>query len=315
MKNILITGGAGMIGSNLSSELVNLGYNVIVLDDFSSGLDINIPSTVTLIRGSVTDDLLLTDIFAKYKISYIFHLAALFANQNSVDHPEKDLDINGLGTLKMLRYANKQYELGNLERFFYASSSCVYGGQGGALNEESEFHLETPYAITKLLGEYYSNYFHHLYRLPITIFRFFNSYGPGELPGKYRNVIPNFIQSALLGNTLFITGDGKETRDFTFIGDTIRGIILAMNSSNTIGKTYNIATGKETTILELAQLIIELTNSSSTIEFKERRNWDNTLNRKGDVTLLSTDVGYCASTDLRIGLIKTIDWIKSATNQ
>jgi len=314
MKKVLITGGAGMIGSNLSQKLLNLDYKVYILDDFSSGLEINIPTGVQLIKATVTDKYYLQNIFKEHQFNIVFHLAALFANQNSVDHPEKDLEVNGIGTLNILQESLRLYQMGVLQRFIYASSSCVYGGQGGFLIENAPKNLETPYAITKLLGEYYCDYFQSMYRLPTTTYRFFNSYGPGELPGKYRNVIPNFIEKALKNETLFITGDGQETRDFTFINDTIHGLVLGLNSETAIGKTYNIATGKETTIIELAKTIIRLTNSSSTIEFKPRRDWDHTLTRCGNIDLIKEDLGYHPSVELESGLIETIQWIKKYSN-
>lgn len=315
MKKVLITGGAGMIGSNLSRELLRLNYEVFIIDDFSSGLEINIPKGVQLIKETITDKGRVKTLFKEYHFNIVFHLAALFANQNSVDHPEKDLEVNGMGTLNILQESLQLYQMGFLHRFIYASSSCVYGGQSGFLTEDSAKNLETPYAITKLLGEYYCNYFRSLYRLPITTYRFFNSYGPGELPGKYRNVIPNFIEKALKNENLSITGNGKETRDFTFINDTINGLILGLNSENALGKTYNIATGKETTIINLAETIIRLTNSKSLIEFKPRREWDHTSTRCGNIDLIKEDLGYVPTVDLENGLIETIQWIKKYWNK
>lgn len=300
-----------MIGSRLSTKLLDKGYSMVILDDFSSGLSINIDRRSKIIRGSIDDSKLLNDIFNQYRFKYIFHLAALFANQNSVDHPEKDLQINGMGTLRILEKANEAYKQGIMSRFFYASSSCIYGGmQKGSIAETNPKHLETPYAITKLLGEYYTTYYNEMYALPFTTFRFFNSYGPGELPGRYRNVIPNFIHKALKNDLISITGTGNETRDFTFIDDTVKGILLSMQSEKAIGKTYNIATGRETRIIDLAQKIIELTGSKSEIVFEPKRAWDKTSRRCGDISLIKNDLGYHAATSLEEGLGATINWLK-----
>jgi len=151
-------------------------------------------------------------IYNKEKPDYVFHLAAHFANQNSVDNPEYDLMANGMGILKVLRYA----QLIDVKRFVYSSSGCgVYGLDSKMPFEEHDvsISLHTPCQVTKLIGELYTNYFHNLYGLPIVNARFFNVFGPGEVPGMYRNVIPNFFYWAMCGQALPITDDGTETRD------------------------------------------------------------------------------------------------------
>ncbi|MEM3703000.1 MAG: NAD-dependent epimerase/dehydratase family protein, partial [Candidatus Bathyarchaeia archaeon] len=187
-KRVLITGGAGCIGSNLVKALAKTEpEKIIVLDDFSASHRWNLPNhpEISVINGSVLNEENLKTAFAE-KPQYVFHLAAHFANQNSVDHPETDLMVNGLGTLKVLEYAH----LTRVERFVYASSGCsVYGSQAPLPLKEDfvSLHLDTPYQIHKLLGELYCNYFHDYYGLPVAIARYFNVYGPGEVPGKYRN--------------------------------------------------------------------------------------------------------------------------------
>ena len=140
--------------------------------------------------------------------THIYHLAAFFANQNSVDYPERDLHVNGMGTLKLLEYAS----IASVDRFVYASSGCsIYGSEAPLpLREEYvSMHLTSPYQITKMLGELYCNFFSHHHGMKIAITRFFNSYGPGEVPGQYRNVIPNFVYWAMNGHPLPITGTGR----------------------------------------------------------------------------------------------------------
>ena len=193
-KVVLVTGGAGCVGSNLCKKLAELNAkNVIILDDLSSAYEWNIPNAknIKFIKGSILDDEMLKRAF-KEKPDYVFHLAAHFANQNSVDNPETDLMVNGIGTLKVLQYAH----ITGVERFVYSSSGCgVYGLESKMPFEEHDISikLHTPYQVTKLLGELYTNYFHNLYDLPIVNARFFNVFGPGEVPGRYRNVIPNFF--------------------------------------------------------------------------------------------------------------------------
>ncbi|MHA1274693.1 MAG: NAD-dependent epimerase/dehydratase family protein, partial [Promethearchaeota archaeon] len=271
-KKVLITGGAGAIGSNLTQRISELGAKlVIVLDDLSSSYKWNIPdaSNVIFVKGSVTDDVVLKRVFQE-EPEYVFHLAAFFANQNSVDYPERDINVNGLGTLKVLEYAN----MCKVERFIYASSGCsIYGSQAPLpLKEEfMSMHLSTPYQITKMLGELYCNFFHHHYGLKVVKTRFFNSYGPREVPGQYRNVIPNFIYWGMKGEVLPITGTGDETRDFTFVGDLIDGLLRAGYFEEAIGEEFNLASGKETRIIDLAKMINDIVGNKAGVKFVSRR--------------------------------------------
>ena len=193
-RSSLITGGAGCIGSNLTKALLKAeAAKIIVLDDLSSAEKWNIPVAphIIFIQGSILDDEALKRAFSE-KLDFVFHLAAHFANQNSVDNPETDLMVNGLGTLKLLQYSH----LTRVPRFVFASSGCsVYGSQAPLPLKEDfvSLHLDTPYQITKLLGELYCNFFYNYYDLPVAITRYFNVYDPGEIPDTYRNVIPNFI--------------------------------------------------------------------------------------------------------------------------
>jgi len=197
-KNVLITGGAGCVGSNLTKALIQAeASKIIVLDDLSAAEKWNIPvaPSVVFVEGSILDEEVLKRSFSM-RPDYVFHLAAHFANQNSVDNPETDLDVNGLGTIKVLEYSN----LVKVSRFVFASSGCsVYGSQAPLPLKEDyvSLHLDTPYQITKLLGELYCNFFYNQYGLPVAIARYFNVFGPGEIPGAYRNVTPNFIYWAL----------------------------------------------------------------------------------------------------------------------
>ncbi len=308
-NNILVTGGAGAIGSSLVRTLCKTRKNkIIVIDDLSSGYLENLPQVPNLefINASILDINALNDIFSR-KISLVFHLAANFANQNSVDFPEKDLQTNGLGTLRLLEYAHTH----KVKRFIYSSSSCVYGNRNEKLSERcKEYSLDTPYAITKLLGEHYVTYFHEHHKLPTVIVRYFNTYGPGEFPGKYRNVIPNFFFRSLQKLPLIITGTGEETRDFNFISSSVEGTLLAAESPKAIGKTYNLASGIETKIVTLARMINEITGNPTPIQFTEKRSWDSVKKRLADVSLARKDLGYKPIVPLKEGLQKTYLWLK-----
>src|SRR4030067_855682 len=245
-KVVLVTGGAGCIGSNLCKKFVELNAKkVVILDDLSSACEWNIPKAknIQFIRGSILDEEILKCAF-KEKPEFVFHLAAHFANQNSVDNPEIDLMVNGIGTLKVLQYAH----LLDVKRFVFSStSSGIYDLESKMPFEEHEISisLHTPYQVNKLLGELYTNYFHNLYSLPTVNARFFNVYGPAEVPGRYRNVIPNFFFWALNGQKLPITGDGNETRDWTYVDDIINGLLAMGIRDEAIGETINLGSGKE----------------------------------------------------------------------
>lgn len=310
-KNILVTGGAGAIGTNLCAALSDAGAKlVIILDDLSSGYTWNIPQrkNIMFVQGCITDDVMLKRVFFEQP-QYVFHLAAFFANQNSVDYPEKDLKVNGLGTLKLLEYSlfNK------VERFIYASSGCSIYGSSAPLPLKEEFismNLSTPYQITKMLGELYCNFFYNHYGLKIVKPRFFNSYGPGEVPGQYRNVIPNFIYWAMRGEVLPITGTGEETRDFTYVGDLVDGLLRAGFYESAVGQEFNLASGKETRIIDLANMINEAVGNKAGIKFVEKRKWDTKNRLLASVERAKKLIGYEPRTGFKEGLLKTIQWFK-----
>lgn len=315
-KTILITGGAGCIGSNLIRALVRTQpARILVLDDLSATEAWNIPAAagVQFIRGTVLDDELLRHAFAE-RPAFVFHLAALFANQNSIEHPESDLLVNGLGTLKVLQYA----QVAQAERVIYASSGCsVYGNQAPLPLREDfvSIDLDTPYQITKLLGELYCNFFRNYYGLATVRARFFNVYGPGEIPGRYRNVIPNFIYWAMKDQALPITGSGEETRDFTFVEDIVDGLLRAGETPQAVGEAFNLASGRETTVLSLAHQINELVGNRAGVTFTARRKWDTHTRRCASVEKAKALIGYEPRTEARVGLERTVDWFRANWNR
>lgn len=308
-KKVLITGGAGCIGSNLTCALLRGDVKkVFVVDDLSSSERWNVPGdpNVVFIHGSILDEEVLKTAFSQ-KPDYVFHLAAHFANQNSVDHPEADLMVNGLGTLRVLQYSS----LAKVEKFFFASSGCsVYGSQAPLpLKEDfASLHLDTPYQITKLLGELYCNFFYNYYDLPVVIGRFFNVYGPGEVPGRYRNVIPNFIYWALHHHPLPITGTGEETRDFTFVEDIIDGTLRAGVIPEAVGEAINLASETETKVIDIARIINELAGGNG-VNFVKRRSWDKITRRIASIEKARKILGYNPKTEIKEGIKRTLDWI------
>lgn len=279
-KSILVTGGAGGIGSNLIialSILVGDHGKITVLDNLSS-IKIKNPwnilplKNVQFVLGDIRSDIDLKRVF-KNNPSMVFHLAAFFANQNSVDYPELSAEVDVIGQIKLLEYSR----LAKIDRFIYASSGCAIYGSYAEMPLKEDFismHLTTPYQINKMTGEMYCNYYGHNYDMNIVNCRFFNSYGPGEVPGQYRNVIPNFIYWAMNGKSLPITGTGEETRDFTYVLDLVQGLVRSGFYESAIGQNFNLAAGSEKTIIDLALMVNESTKNKAPIEYLPKRKWD-----------------------------------------
>ena len=314
-KTVLVTGGAGAIGSNLSCRLAELGAQVVIIDDLSSSERWNIPSLpgVLFVEGDILDEVTLKRVYLEQP-NIVFHLAAFFANQNSVDSPERDLMVNGMGTLRLLEYS----VLTGVGRLVYASSGCSIYGSAAPLPLKEEFmsmHLSTPYQITKMLGELYCNFFHNHYGLKVVKPRFFNSYGPGEVPGQYRNVIPNFIFWAMKGMPLPITGTGEETRDFTYVDDIVDGLLRAGTMKGAVGQEFNLGSGKETRIIDLARMINSKIGNKSGIQHVRRRNWDTKDRLLASIEKAREIIGYEPAVPFEEGLHKTIQWFRDNWDQ
>ena len=309
-KTVIITGGAGCIGSNLTKALIAAeAAKITVIDDLSAAARWNIPThpSVTFIEGSILNDEVLKRAFSQ-KVNYVFHLAAHFANQNSVDNPETDLLVNGQGTIKVLQYSH----LAKVTRLVFASSGCsVYGSQAPLPLKEDfvSLHLDTPYQITKLLGELYCNFFNNYYGLPVAIARYFNVYGPGEIPGAYRNVIPNFIWWALHNKPLPITGTGEETRDFTFVDNIVDGTLRLGIVPEAVGDAFNLASETETRVIDIANMVNSITGNKYGIEFIARRDWDQITRRRASITKANEILGYQSKMDISDGVKRVYDWI------
>lgn len=306
---VLITGGAGCIGTNLAKSLLKLGVGrVILLDDLSSAYEWNIPqdNRIVFVKGSILDDEILKRVF-KEEPAYVFHLAAHFANQNSVDNPETDLMVNGMGILKVLQYA----QLTKVKRFVYSSSGCgVYGLNSRMPFEEHDvsISLHTPYQVTKLLGELYTNYFYNLYELPIVNARFFNVFGPGEVPGKYRNVIPNFMYWAMNKMPLPITGDGTETRDWTYVDDIVDGLLAMGAKEKAIGQAFNLGSGKEHRVIDMANLVNQITGNPAGIKYVPRRDWDVKTHLLSSIEKAKSVLGYQPRKSFEDGVKSVHGW-------
>ena len=283
-KTVLIIGGAGAVGSQLTNKLTKICKKVIVLDNLSSGYTclLRREKNLLFIKGDIRNDSDLRRCFNE-KPDIIFHLAAFFANQNSVDYPQEDISVNGVGTLKLYEYSAIY---GNVEKIVYASSRSI-------------------------LGEAYGNYFIRQYGLNISYARFFNSFGPGEFPGQYRNVIPNFIYWALSEKSLPITGTGEETRDFTSVNDIVNGLILMAMADNISGEAFNLAAGREIQIKYLAELINEKTDNPSPIVYKPRRNWDSKPRLLSSNEKAKKVLNFQPDLNFEDNIEKTVEWFKN----
>lgn len=311
-KTILVTGGAGAIGSNLVRHLLTTSVKrIIIIDDLSSGYKDNIPvdKKVFFFRGDIADHGLVNKLFKKYgKVDVVYHLAAHFANQNSIEHPVRDLQSNGIGTINLLENSLRH----GVKKFIYFSTSCIYKNKEQKLKESDlDLQFDTPYAISKYIGEKYSHFYHVFYGLPIVTLRIFSSFGPGERAGLYRNVIPNFFYKAMRGESLVITGTGRETRNFTFVDDIIRGALLATLSSKAVGHTINLGSNTSIPIKKLAEAINKLTGNKKEITYKLRRKWDHTTSRKGSLKLAEALLGFKAEIPFEEGLVKTYQFFNS----
>lgn len=311
-KTFLVTGGAGFIGNNLVRKLLELGAEkVIVIDNLSSGHKWLLPNDERLVffEKSILDEEALKRVFS-LKPEIVFHLAANFANQNSIDHPETDLKVNGLGTLKILEYSY----ISGVERVVVAGSGCAVYGHNAPLPYREDMppalRYTTPYQIHKLLTELYAYWFYEYYRLPVTAVRYFNVYGPGEVPGRYRNVIPNFIYWAMNRKPLPITGTGEETRDFTYVEDAVEATILAAFKKEAVGEPFNIAGGREIKIKYLAYLVNKLTDNPAGVEYKARRDWDKHDRRLASIEKAKRVLGWEPKTSFEEGLKKTVEWFR-----
>ena len=305
MKKVAVTGGAGFIGSHLAEELIRRGYYVTILDDLSTGKMDNIEGllsnkNVDFIQGSVTDFPLLLELFQNTQ--YVFHQAAITSVPLSVDSPQFSHEANITGTLNVLLSARDNH----VNKVIYASSCAVYGDTQTLPEREDMLPSPlSPYAVTKLAGEYYCWVFYQVYGLPTVCLRYFNVYGPRQDPSSaYAAVIPVFIKRTCEGNSPIVFGDGEQTRDFIFVKDAVEANILAAES-DACG-LFNISRGVSITINRLAELIVELVGNKVEPIHQGPR--------PGDIRHSLADVskarafGYEPKYDLKVGLAETIRW-------
>jgi len=309
-KRVVVTGGAGFIGSHLAGELAGNGYHVVVYDDLSTGKRSNLEpllgdKKVSFVLGTVTDLALLQELFRG--VEYVFHLAAIPSVLDSIASPQECHNVNLTGTLNVLLAARDN----GVKKVIYASSSSVYGDTPQLpKREDMTPDPRSPYAVAKLAGEYYCRVFQEVYQLPTVSLRYFNVYGPRQDPeAEYAAVIPRFIKGMSEGVPPVIFGDGEQTRDFIFIKDAVAANILAAQSD--AGGVFNISYGESITINRLADMLMGLTGSRLAPVHQEPK--------VGDIRHSLADIaksrtfGYEPRYSLASGLAETVRWFKGVS--
>ena len=296
---VLITGGAGFIGSHLVESFQSRA-EIVVLDNLRSGYRRNLDGLAhTFIEGSVTDPAAVAQ--AMQGVDMVFHLAAMISVPESMDHPRECVDINVTGLLHVLEAAAKA----GVKKLVLASSAAVYGDNPTVPKTEDMLpEPKSPYAITKLDGEYYLEMFHREGRLQTASLRFFNVCGPRQDPASaYAAAVPIFIRKALAGEDIVIFGDGGQTRDFIHVRDIIAALVHAATQPAFSG-SHNVGYGRSMTVLDLAQLIIRLAGSKSRIIHQPERPGDVRHSRAAIDKLLATGFHHVSS--LEQGLVETL---------
>ncbi len=256
-KKAIITGGAGFIGSHIADELASRGWHISIIDNLSSGKIENIEhllagKRVDFLKGDITDLALLRDLFSG--ADYVFHEAAIASVPASIGDPLKSNETNITGTLNVLVAARDA----GVKKVVFASSSAVYGDSPELYKNENQIPMPlSPYAVNKLTGEYYCQVFNSVYHLPTACLRYFNVYGSRQSPNSdYAAVIPKFIQKINSGTSPVIFGDGKQTRDFIYVGDVVAANLLAAESNVT--GVMNVGTGENTSLTQLTGLLLDI---------------------------------------------------------
>jgi len=303
-RRVLVTGGAGFVGSNLVKRLLALKARVTVLDDLFTGRRENIPAEgLTFVEGSVCDPAIVEKLIVGQEI--VFHAAA----RNivvSTRNPREDFETNIGGTLNVLLAARAA----KTPRVVYTSSTSVYGNPRYLpINEDDHLSLLTPYAVSKLAGENYCIAFYESYGLPTTAVRYSNIFGPGQDPANpYCGVVAKFLESLFQGKPPMIHGDGNQTRDFTYVDDAVEATLLAGLSDRSIGEVFNVGTGVETRVNELAAALIKITGSNVLPGHTDRRDVDNIRRRVVNIEKTRRLLRWIPEVTLEEGLRRTVEW-------
>jgi UDP-glucose 4-epimerase len=297
-QTILVTGGAGFIGSHLVDALAP-DNEVRVLDTFTTGKRERVPQGVTLVEGDLRDATAIET--ATDGVDVVFHQAGLVSVERSIEDPQTSHAVNAGGTIALLEAARR-----NDARVVAASSCAIYGQpESVPIPETAPTAPTSPYAADKLTLDHYVRLYHDRYGLPTVALRYFNVYGPRQTGGEYSGVVSIFLRQARDGGPLTVEGDGDQTRDFVFVGDVVRANLLAAATDAT-GRAFNVGTGVETSILELAETVVGVTGTDAAIEHVDPRPGDIERSR-ADLTRARAELGYEPTTDLADGLATLVE--------
>jgi nucleoside-diphosphate-sugar epimerase len=321
---VLVVGGAGFVGSNLVHQILEQApREIIVVDNLLSSDVANIPSDprVRFVFGSITEDKILAGLPAD--LDFAFHLACYHGNQSSIANPLADHDNNTLTSLKLF---DRLKDIKQLKKVVYAAAACAvaektYDAPTSTTEDQPvTLYHDSPYSISKIIGELYGNYYFQRHQLPFVKARFSNVYGPREILGAgqwrgtvhtvWRNVTPTFIWRSLNGEALPLDNGGNASRDFIFVEDMARGL-MASALKGMAGEVYNLATGRETSILELATLINEYTDNNTPLDLRPARDWDRSGKRFASIEKAARELGFTAQIDIHEGLRRTVEWTRA----
>ncbi len=324
-QNVLVVGGAGFVGSNLVKQILReKPRKLTIVDSFLSADPVNVPDdpVVELVSGSITSDRILHEL--DDDLDYAYHLACFHGNQSSIHDPLMDHENNTLTTLKLFE---RLKDIKTLKKVVYSAAGCAVAAKtfdgATATTEEAEVSLfhDSPYSISKLIGEMYGNYYFTRHGMPFVKARFQNVYGPGEILGAgrwrgtpatvWRNVTPTFIWKALHGEALPVENGGIATRDFIFVEDMARGL-MACALRGEPGEIYNLGSGVEITIRELAERINRLTGNTTPIAMTPPRDWDRSGQRFASTQKARDTIGFTAEINHEDGIRKTVEWTKTS---
>jgi nucleoside-diphosphate-sugar epimerase len=310
----LITGGAGFVGSHIATALVDAGARVRVLDDLSTGYLKNlrhIESKIDFIEGSVGDAVTLRR--ALTDVELIFHQAAIPSVPRSVDRPMESHDASVNATFALLLAARDQ----KVRRVVYAASSSAYGDQPELPKREDMRPAPlSPYAVGKLVGEYYGQVFTNVYGLETVSLRYFNVFGPRQDPGsQYSGVISRFMSALVNGEQPIIYGDGGQSRDFTFVSNVVDANMRAAESPSAVGMVINVANGRQVTLNELLEIMKNVTGKSAAAARYEPVRVGDVRHSLADISLARSLLGYEPEVGLEEGLRLTFDWWQKSGGQ
>jgi len=309
-KWVLVTGGAGFIGSHLVDKLLSSGHRVIVLDDFSSGNVNNVWLHIAnpnfrLVRGSILDEHTVEEVVSKASI--IYHLAAQIHVDRSILDPSLTFRVNALGTLLVLEAARKS----DIELFVHMSSCEVYGSaQYTPMDEKHPLCPSSPYAASKAAADRLAYSYFNTYKLPLVVIRGFNTFGPRQRDKGYAAVIPKFIRNCLTGKPPVIYGDGKQTRDYTYVTDMTDALYSLLSTGKNIhGMTLNVGSGREVEVIEIARKILEMTNLHIQPVFASERPSE-VRRLVADTSEAKKAIGFSPRVSLEKGLSELTEWYR-----